>query len=142
MTRRSATRSRAFRVSRVYDDHLPDDPSYRVLVDRLWPRGVTKAEADLDGWLQDVAPSAELRRWYDHDVEKFAEFARRYRAELRRPPASSGVERLVQRASSQPVTLLTSTRDVEHSGAVVLHDHLTSQSAADRQTRGKQRRTQ
>ena len=61
---------------------------YRVLVDRLWPRGITKAEAALDEWLKDVAPSTELRRWYGHDVERFDEFARRYRAELRRPPAS------------------------------------------------------
>jgi uncharacterized protein YeaO (DUF488 family) len=75
-------------LSRVYDDQ-PDDPSYRVLVDRLWPRGVTTADAGLDEWLKDVAPSAELRRWYDHDVDKFIEFARRYRAELRRPPASA-----------------------------------------------------
>lgn len=119
------------RVSRVYDDQ-PDDASYRVLVDRLWPRGVTTADAGLDEWLKDVAPSPELRRWYDHDVDKFTEFAQRYRAELRRPPASAGVKRLLELARSQPVRLLTATRDVEHSGARVLHDHLTSRAFRSR----------
>ena len=60
-----------------------------MLVDRLWPRGVTKADAHLDEWLKEAAPSSELRRWYDHDVRRFEEFARRYRAELRRPPDRS-----------------------------------------------------
>jgi len=108
-------------VRRVYD---ANDGGYRVLVDRLWPRGISRARADLDEWLKDVAPSGELRQWYGHDVERYAEFARRYRAELRRPPASTAVAHLLERARSEPVTLVTATRDVEHSGAHVLHDHL------------------
>jgi uncharacterized protein YeaO (DUF488 family) len=105
----------------VYD---AGETGYRVLVDRLWPRGISKAEAALDEWLTDVAPSADLRRWYGHRVERFEEFARRYRSELRRPPASTAVDRLVGMAREQPVTLLTATRDVEYSGAWVLRQVL------------------
>jgi uncharacterized protein YeaO (DUF488 family) len=104
------------------------EPGYRVLVDRLWPRGVSKADADLDEWAKDVAPSAELRRWYGHDVARFPEFERRYRAELRRPPASEAVDRLLATARTRTVVLLTATRDVGHSGARVLLDHLTRDS--------------
>ena len=115
------TSAHDFRVRRVYDDN---DGGYRVLVDRLWPRGVSRARAELDEWLKDVAPSAELRQWYGHDVERYTEFTRRYREELRRPPAAAAVARLRERARSEPVTLVTATRDIEHSGAQVLHDHL------------------
>jgi uncharacterized protein YeaO (DUF488 family) len=101
----------------VYDTH---EAGYRVLVDRLWPRGLRSVEAKLDEWLKDVAPSSDLRRWYDHRIERFDEFARRYRAELRRVPASGAVRRLVELSREGPVTLLTATRDVEHSGARVL----------------------
>jgi uncharacterized protein YeaO (DUF488 family) len=106
----------------VYDEA---GEGYRVFVDRLWPRGITKAEAALDEWLTNAAPSPELRRWYGHRVERFDEFARRYRAELRRQPALAAVGRLVELANEQPVTLLTATRDVEHSGARVLQQVLT-----------------
>jgi uncharacterized protein YeaO (DUF488 family) len=117
---------REIRIRRVYDDDDRGGEDYRVLVDRLWPRGITKADAALDDWLKDVAPSTELRRWYGHDVGRFREFAHRYRAELRRPPASVAVDRLVEIARTKTVTLLTGTRDVEHSGARVLEAHLTS----------------
>jgi uncharacterized protein YeaO (DUF488 family) len=110
----------------VYD---AGGPGYRVLVDRLWPRGLTKADAALDEWLTDAAPSTDLRRWYDHRVERFDEFARRYRAELERPPASTAVARLVALAHERPVTLLTATRDIEHSGALVLREVLTRGAA-------------
>ena len=113
-------------LRRVYD---ADDSGYRVLVDRLWPRGLTKAQAALDEWLTDAAPSSDLRRWYGHRVERFDEFARRYRAELRHPPASAAVDHLVELAHEQPVTLLTATRDVEHSGALVLHEVLTRRAS-------------
>jgi uncharacterized protein YeaO (DUF488 family) len=104
-------------LRRIYDDR---GAGHRVLVDRLWPRGVTKAEAALDEWLKDVAPSTELRRWYGHRVERFEEFARRYRAELHEPPGSAAVGRLVELIRTEPITLVTATRDVEHSGARVL----------------------
>ena len=116
-------------LRRVYDDR---ETGYRVLIDRLWPRGVTKTQAALDEWLRDAAPSNDLRRWYGHRVERFEEFARRYRAELRHPPASAAVDRLVELAHEQPVTLLTATRDVEHSGALVLHEVLTRDAGANR----------
>ena len=116
-------------LHRVYDDR---DAGYRVLVDRLWPRGFSFADAALDEWLRDAAPSTELRRWYDHDVARFEEFARRYRAELRQPPASNAVKRLIALAQVRPVTLLTATRDVEHSGARVLQERLTSRASRSR----------
>jgi uncharacterized protein YeaO (DUF488 family) len=80
--------------------------------------------------VKEVAPSAELRRWYGHDPAKFAAFARRYRAELAHPPASDGVDRLVALAKHQPIVLVTATRDIEHSGARVLREHLTQAARA------------
>lgn len=118
-------------VVRVYDEP-PEPGAHRVLVDRLWPRGVTKVAAALDEWSADVAPTTELRRWYGHDPAKFAEFARRYRAELVRPPASNAVSRLLDIATTRRVALVTATRDVEHSGAQVLHDHLIHTPWAER----------
>ena len=111
-----------FEIDRVYDDHQAR--GYRVLVDRLWPRGVSKEKAALDEWAKDVAPSDGLRRWYGHEPEKFAEFARRYRAELADSPAKDGIARLRATSKKKHVVLLTATRDVEHSGAAVLHDVL------------------
>jgi uncharacterized protein YeaO (DUF488 family) len=115
-------------LRRVYDRE-PADAGYRVLVDRLWPRGVTKADVALDEWLKDAAPGTDLRRWYGHDVARFEEFARRYRAELRRPPASVAVDHLVELARTTTVTLLTATRDVDHSGARVLHQVVTNRAS-------------
>jgi len=114
----------AAEVVRVYDDPGRRPGEHRVLVDRLWPRGVQKAALDLDEWAKDAAPSTELRRWYAHDPERFAEFASRYRAELGGEPGLSAVERLRRCVSSSHgrLVLLTATRDVEHSGAAVLRD--------------------
>jgi uncharacterized protein YeaO (DUF488 family) len=119
-------------LARVYDADDRGDSGYRVLVDRLWPRGVTRADAALDEWLKDAAPTSELRRWYGHDVRRFEEFARRYRADLGRPPASVAVERLIALARADTITLLTATRDVEHSGARVLRDHLLGRAVRSR----------
>jgi uncharacterized protein YeaO (DUF488 family) len=123
---------RDVQLRRVYDADDRGDAGYRVLVDRLWPRGITKADLALDEWLKDAAPSTELRRWYSHDVDRFDEFARRYRAELRRPPASAAVDRLVGLARTKTITLLTATRDVEHSGARVLQERLTGRASRPR----------
>jgi uncharacterized protein YeaO (DUF488 family) len=106
-------------VRRVYDEN-PGDGAYRVLVDRLWPRGVTKARAAIDEWAKDVAPSTELRRWYQHDTGRFDEFARRYTRELGQPPASDAVARLRHATATRRVALVTATKDVDHSGAQVL----------------------
>jgi uncharacterized protein YeaO (DUF488 family) len=114
-----------FALKRIYEHGLVSG-DYRVLVDRLWPRGIDKEDAAVDEWAKDVAPSTELRRWYGHDPEKFDEFARRYREELTRPPALEKVAHLRRLAREQQVTLLTATRDVEHSGARVLQDALVA----------------
>jgi uncharacterized protein YeaO (DUF488 family) len=114
-------------VRRIYRDDR-GDAGYRVLVDRLWPRGIKKADAALDEWLKDAAPSTELRRWYGHDPERFAEFSRRYRVELRRPPASEAVDHLLGVAATRTVMLVTATGDVERSGARVLRDHLAARA--------------
>ncbi|NMH99520.1 DUF488 domain-containing protein [Pseudonocardia acidicola] len=111
------------RVRRVYDEPGPGDGA-RVLVDRVWPRGLTREGARLDAWLTDVAPSTELRKWYGHDPSKFAEFRLRYRSELDEAPARQALNRLRELVRDQPLTLLTATRDVEHSQAAVLAEVL------------------
>jgi uncharacterized protein YeaO (DUF488 family) len=118
-------RHRGPEVRRIYHDDT-GTPGYRVLVDRLWPRGIKKVDANLAEWLKDAAPSTELRRWYGHDPERFAEFSRRYQDELRHPPASGAVDHLLRLVSTRRTILLTATRDVDHSGARVLRDHLSS----------------
>jgi uncharacterized protein YeaO (DUF488 family) len=108
------------RVVRPYDDPGRQADEYRVLADRLWPRGLRKTDVDHDEWAKDVAPSADLRRWYGHRPERFGEFARRYRDELGASPAREIVARLSELARSRPLVLLTATRDVPVSGAAVL----------------------
>jgi uncharacterized protein YeaO (DUF488 family) len=111
------------RVRRVYADPEPEDGA-RVLVDRIWPRGVSKAAARLDEWAKDVAPSTELRSWYQHDPARFAEFRRRYSAELAEPAARAALGQIRDLAASGPVTLLTATKEVDISQAAVLADLL------------------
>jgi uncharacterized protein YeaO (DUF488 family) len=106
------------RVRRVYDDPVPEDGT-RVLVDRVWPRGLRKAAAHLDDWAKDVAPSRELRTRYRHDPAKFGEF-RRATAELAQPGPQAALGRLRALAAKGPVTLLTATRDIGISQAAVL----------------------
>jgi uncharacterized protein YeaO (DUF488 family) len=113
------------RLRRVYDGPSPDDGT-RVLVDRIWPRGLSREAAGLDRWDKDVAPSPALRRWYGHREEMFPEFRRRYLGELRDPERARALERLRELAGSGGVTLLTATRDIEHSHAAVLAEVLRS----------------
>jgi uncharacterized protein YeaO (DUF488 family) len=108
-------------LKRAYESASPRD-GYRVLIERLWPRGVRKTDLRLDAWLKDVAPSAELRRWFDHDPARFGEFATRYRRELRRSPAAEALAALVRRASEDTLTLVYGARDEVHNGAVVLRE--------------------
>jgi uncharacterized protein YeaO (DUF488 family) len=115
-------------VVRVYEDPGRSGAERRVLVDRLWPRGIRKAAVDFDEWAKDVAPSAELRRWYRHQPERFREFARRYRGELSREPAASVLQALRQQARRHRLVLLTATRDIERSGAEVLRGVLTGKA--------------
>jgi uncharacterized protein YeaO (DUF488 family) len=111
------------RVRRVYDPPSADDGS-RLLVDRLWPRGLAKDAAHVDEWVKAVAPSDELRRWYGHDPAKFAEFRRRYAAELREPNRAQALMRLRDKARQGTITLLTATRDASRSQAAVLAEQL------------------
>ena len=115
------------RIKRAYDPPSPDD-GLRVLVDRLWPRGLPRAEARIDFWLKEIAPSAELRRWFGHDPVKWSEFRRRYRAEL--AANLEALEKLLDLLRGQErITLLFATRDVEHNNAVVLQEILDSRTA-------------
>jgi uncharacterized protein YeaO (DUF488 family) len=105
-----------FQIKRVYDKPESED-GVRVLVDRLWPRGLTKAKAGLDHWLKDVAPSAELRRWFGHKPERFVVFHQRYRKELAGNPAVAALRKL---GRGRTVTLLYGARDPKVNHAVVL----------------------
>jgi uncharacterized protein YeaO (DUF488 family) len=105
------------RLKRAYEPAGPDDGA-RILVDRLWPRGVSKAKAALDEWIKDVAPSTELRKWFSHDPARWAEFQRRYRAELR--GQSETLARIRDLAREHVVTLVYSAHDEQHNDAVVL----------------------
>jgi uncharacterized protein YeaO (DUF488 family) len=109
------------RVKRAYEPASPKD-GYRILVDRLWPRGVSRQRAQLDEWDKDIAPSAELRAWFGHRPDRFEEFRRRYVEELRSRP--DRIAELRRRAREGTVTLVYSARDAEHNDAVVLADVL------------------
>ncbi len=125
MTRpiRSAARSRAKRrastiaVKRAYDKPSPQD-GVRILIDRLWPRGLTKAKLKIDAWARALAPSTALRKWYGHEADRFAEFRRRYRAEL--AEHEDELAALRARVRGRAATLITATREVDLSHAVVL----------------------
>jgi uncharacterized protein YeaO (DUF488 family) len=108
-------------VKRIYDPPAAGD-GYRVLVDRLWPRGVSKERARLDEWARELAPSDELRRWFDHRPERFEEFRARYRRELE--ARAEQVEKLRDRAREGSLTILYAARDREHNNAVVLAELL------------------
>jgi uncharacterized protein YeaO (DUF488 family) len=106
---------------RVYDPPAPDD-GLRVLVDGLWPRGISRERAEIDLWARELAPSKELRRWYDHQPERFDEFARRYRGELE--GQRDRLIELLRLARSGRVTILFAARDANHSNATVVVDVL------------------
>lgn len=106
-------------VGRVYDDVDPEG-GQRILVDRLWPRGVSREAAALDRWCKEVAPSDELRRWYDHVEERFEEFSQRYDQQLCDEPWLGLVNDLVAAAQAGPILLLTATKDVAHSHVPIL----------------------
>ncbi|KKB85834.1 uroporphyrin-III methyltransferase [Devosia limi DSM 17137] len=106
---------------RIYEPVSPED-GQRVLIDRLWPRGVSKAEAHVDLWFKDIAPSTELRQWFAHDPARWEEVRRRYRAELQANP--DAVARLRQLAGKGRVTLLYAARDAAHNHALILLEFL------------------
>jgi len=115
------------RVKRIYETAERAD-GFRVLVDRLWPRGIRKQDAAIDLWLRDIAPSAELRRWFDHDPAKWSEFCRRYAHEL--AAKDSDVRSLRDKARTGTVTLVYSAADVEHNNAVALKRFLAAPAHA------------
>jgi uncharacterized protein YeaO (DUF488 family) len=116
-------RKHEVKVRRVYDEPQRGDGA-RVLVDRIWPRGLSKEKADLHEWCKPVAPSTELRQWYGHDPERFEEFGRRYRAELEQPERVEALQHLRDLARHGTLTLLTATKRADISEAVVLADLL------------------
>ena len=122
----SQTASGQIKLKRAYEQPDPGD-GRRILVDRLWPRGVKKADAAIDFWLRDIAPSAELRRWFGHRPERWPEFRRRYLAELQERPEL--IEEIRKAARDGPVTLVYGARDEAHNDAVVLKELLTGVSA-------------
>lgn len=117
------------KLKRAYEAATPEDGK-RFLVERLWPRGLRKSALRLDGWMQNVAPSTELRRWFSHDPKKWKEFRRRYFDEL--DSNSGGWEPLLASARKGCVTLIFSSHDTEHNNAVALRDYLELKSKAIR----------
>ena len=113
--------SSPYRIKRVYEPFHADDGT-RVLVDRIWPRGISKARAHVDVWLKEIAPSPALREWFGHDPARWTEFRRRYRAELRE--LSAPVARMEGLAALGRVTLIYAAHDELHNQAVVLADYL------------------
>ena len=122
------TSARDVRVRRIYEAPRPDD-GQRVLVDRIWPRGVSKERAHLDEWCKQVAPSTDLRKWYGHDPDKYGEFGRRYRAELEDPERAEAYAHLRELAATGRLTLLTASKRSAISEATVLANLLTEHEA-------------
>jgi uncharacterized protein YeaO (DUF488 family) len=108
-------------LKRAYDEPASAD-GFRVLVDRLWPRGKKKADLCVDAWVKDIAPSSELRKWFHHDPKRWAEFCKRYKAELKSPQLQKKIADTLQAASKHStITLIYAAKDTEHNEAVVLH---------------------
>ncbi|MGA7241301.1 MAG: DUF488 family protein [Bryobacteraceae bacterium] len=116
------------KLKRVYEPEAPED-GVRYLIERLWPRGVKKTSLQIDGWLKEAGPSTELRKWFNHDPEKWKEFRRRYFSELNRTPDVWAPIR--EAAAKGAVTLLYSSHDAEHNNAVALKEYI------DRKTRSR-----
>lgn len=120
------------KIKRAYEPAEAGDGK-RILIDRLWPRGVSKAEARIDEWLKDVAPSTTLRKWFGHDPSKWEEFRRKYSEELSSPEKASLLEDIARQAKNQAVTLVYGARDTEHSDAKVLEEIICGMMAKRRE---------
>ncbi|MGH9352265.1 MAG: DUF488 domain-containing protein [Terriglobia bacterium] len=118
-------------VKRAYDKPEPGD-GFRVLVDRLWPRGLTKEKLTIDEWMKEIAPSPELRQWYGHEVEKWPEFRKRYQRELVKSPAKELLEQLAARATRGKVTLVIGARDAEHANGAVIAEMIEAKTGGKR----------
>lgn len=124
------------RIKRAYEMYADED-GYRVLVDGLWPRGISKEKLRADAWMRELAPSAELRTWFGHDPSRWAEFQKRYRKELSAKRAL--LDELCERAKKGPVTLLFGAKDEAHNNAVVLRDVLTKRLERAAASRAKRK---
>lgn len=109
------------KIKRIYEEYSRDD-GYRVLVDRLWPRGVSKEKANIDLWLKDVAPSTELRKWFGHDPAKWVDFKKKYISELKTNSAFKTLRSILKKEKN--ITLLYGARDTEHNEARVIQSYL------------------
>lgn len=116
-------------TKRIYEPYESSD-GYRVLIDRLWPRGVSKAKGHVDLWAKEIAPSRELREWYQHDPEKWPEFRRRYLRELKTPEAAAVLDELVRRGTRGRVTLLYASHDADICNGAVLEPMLNRRTRA------------
>lgn len=114
-------------IKRIYEPTSPEDGK-RILIDRLWPRGKSKKEADIDEWMKQIAPSNELRKWFAHDPQKFNEFTKRYRRELEDSAFQEEISLLVQMHKEGTITLLYSAKDEEFNQAIVLKEYLLGKS--------------
>jgi uncharacterized protein YeaO (DUF488 family) len=123
-------------LKRAYEAAGRSD-GYRVLVERLWPRGLRKDDAHLDEWLKAVAPSTDLRKWFGHEESRWPEFQKRYRQELRAPEANAALKELAARARSGPLTLVYAAHDEERNSAVVLKAALERSTAAAARPRAR-----
>ncbi len=121
------------KIKRIYEQPTPDD-GYRVLVDRLWPRGVSKERADLDLWLKEVAPSTDLRTWFDHKPERFDEFSQRYTDELTHNPAVTELLTIAQ-TEQHTLTLLYAAKDPAINHAIVLQKYLEHEEKSPKSIR-------
>jgi len=119
--------SEVLKLKRAYEPVESTDGK-RILIDRLWPRGVSKSEARVDEWLKDLAPSTELRTWFGHDPQKWEEFRKRYIKELSSPDKTGLLEDIARRARRETITLIYSAKDTEHSDVKVLEQLITQQS--------------
>lgn len=127
--RKANTNARSVRIKRAYAAPARGD-GRRVLVDRMWPRGINKEELKLDAWLKDVAPSSDLRRWFGHDPARWSQFVARYRAELAAPPGNEALAELVHFARQRTLTLVYAARDETHNNAVALREIIARRSQA------------
>ena len=117
----------SIKIKRIYEPYSPND-GYRLLIDRLWPRGMKKADAKIDKWLKEIAPSAGLRKWFNHESEKWDEFRRRYHAELNDSAALNEILALLKEHES--ITFLFASKEEKHNHAVVLKQFVTDYSAS------------
>ncbi|WP_432374637.1 DUF488 domain-containing protein [Lactiplantibacillus pentosus] len=112
------------KLERIYTKPVDTD-GYRLLVDRLWPRGISKVNAQLDDWVKEIGPSTELRKWFNHDPEKYPEFVKKYQAELDANPITTDfIRQVAEQLAKQPVILLFGAKDETHNQAVVLQEYL------------------